>query len=128
MPTTITIEWLHLEVAGETCERCGDTGLELRRIVEQLRSECAPRGVEILFRETRLAPHQIATSNTILINGVPLEEILPRAEASTSCCPSCGDLTGGTEQCRTLVHLGRTYETIPADLVRQAVCKAAGCC
>jgi hypothetical protein len=124
----VVIEWLHLAVGGETCQRCGDTGLELRQAIERLRRECAPRGVEILFRETLLAPEQIAKSNTILINDVLLEDILPHAGASTSCCPSCGDLTGGNEQCRTLVHLGRTYETIPQDLVRQAVCKVAGCC
>ena len=125
---TIVIEWLHLEVGGATCERCGDTGQELRQAVERLQAECAPRGVEILFRETRLNPRQINQSNTILINGVPLEQILPQAHASTSCCPSCSDLTGQAEQCRTLVHLGQTFETIPQDLVRQAVCKVAGCC
>jgi len=125
---TIVIEWLHLEVKGETCQRCGDTGQELRQAVERLQAECAPRGVEILLKETLLSPEQIAKSNTILINNVPLEEILPQAEASTSCCPSCSGLTGGSEQCRTLVHLGQTFETIPRDLVRQAVCKVAGCC
>lgn len=125
---TIVIEWLHLAVGGATCERCGDTGQELRQAVERLQTECAPRGVEILLKETLLPPQEIARSNTILIDSIPLEEILPQAEVSTSCCPSCGDLTGQPEQCRTLVHLGRTYETIPRDLIRQAVCKVAGCC
>lgn len=124
----VVIEWLHLEVGGATCQRCGDTGVELSRAVERLRAECAPRGVEIIFRETLLDPRQIAKSNTILINGTPLEQILPQAEAGASCCTSCGDLTGRDEECRTLVHLGQTYETIPQDLIRQAVCKVAGCC
>lgn len=125
---TITIEWRHLDVAGATCQRCGDTGMELMRTVERLQAECAPKGVEILFRETRLDADQIAHSNTILINGVPLESILPHTLASTSCCASCGDLTGRAEQCRTLVHLGQEYETIPQDLIRRAVCQVAGCC
>lgn len=125
---TIVIEWFHLEVGGATCQRCGDTGSELGRAVEDLRAECASKSVEILFRETLLAPNQIAKSNAILINGVPVEQILPHAEVSASCCPSCGDLTGRNEQCRTLVHLGQTYETIPRNLIRQAVCKVAGCC
>ncbi|HBI14070.1 MAG TPA: molybdenum cofactor biosysynthesis protein [Desulfobulbaceae bacterium] len=128
MATTIIIDWLHLEVGGATCERCEDTGLELRLAVDRLRSECATKGVEILFKETLLPPRDIARSNSILINGKPLEQILPGAQAATSCCPSCGDLTGQAEQCRTLVHLGRTFETIPQDLIRQAVCKVAGCC
>jgi predicted RNA-binding Zn-ribbon protein involved in translation (DUF1610 family) len=125
---TIVIEWLHLEVGGATCQRCGDTGVELAQAVERLQAECAHRGVEIIFRETLLDPEQIAKSNTILINGVALEQILPQAEAGANCCPSCGDLTGRSEECRTLVHLGQTYETIPQDLIRQAVCRIGGCC
>ena len=125
---TIVIDWSHLAVNGATCQRCGDTGTELFKAVKELRAECAPKGVEILFRETLLPPEQIAKSNSILINGAPLEQILPQAQASTSCCPSCGDLTGRDEQCRTLVHLGRSFETIPRELIRQAVCKVAGCC
>lgn len=127
MPT-ITIEWQHLDVAGTTCQRCGDTGMELVRAVEQLQAECAPKGVEILFRETLLDAGQIAHSNTILVNGAPLESILPHTLARTSCCASCGDLTGQPEQCRTLVHLGQEYEAIPQDLIRRAVCQVGGCC
>lgn len=124
----ITIEWLHLDVEGETCQRCGDTGNELNQVVERLRAECAPRGVNIIFRETKLDADHIAQSNTILINGVPLESILPQTLASASCCTSCGDLTGRTERCRTIVQLGQEYETIPQALIRQAVCQVARCC
>lgn len=127
MPT-ITIEWLHLEVAGQTCRRCGDTGRELAREIERLRQECAPRGVTLVCRETLLPPERIAESNTILIDGVPLETLLPQAAAATSCCDSCGDLTGRPEKCRTLVHLGQVHEAIPRELIRQAVCRIAGCC
>ena len=125
---TIIIEWQHLDVAGATCQRCGDTGGELIQAIARLRAECAPRGVNIDFRETRLNADEIAHSNTILINGVPLETILPQTQVSASCCTSCGDLTGRPEQCRTLVHLGQEYETIPQDLIRQAVCRIGGCC
>lgn len=125
---TITIEWLHLDVAGATCQRCGDTGSELAQVVAQLRAECAPRGVEIVLVETLLGAEQIAQSNTILINGLPLETILPQTLASASCCTSCGDLTGRPEQCRTIVHQGQEYDTIPQELIRRAVCKIGGCC
>jgi hypothetical protein len=125
---TINIEWLHLEVAGQTCHRCGDTGHELAEAIRRLQEECGPRGVTILFKETRLLPGQIAQSNTILINGKPLETLLPQTRVSSSCCVSCGDLTGQPEQCRTLVHLGQEHETIPRELIRQAVCRFAGCC
>lgn len=127
MPT-ITIEWRHLEVAGQTCQRCGDTGQELARAIAHLREECGPRGVTILFSETRLPLEQVNQSNTILINGAPLETLLPQATAAASCCDSCGDLTGRPEQCRTIVHLGQVHETIPQVLIRQAVCRIGDCC
>jgi hypothetical protein len=125
---TITIEWRHLDVAGKTCRRCGDTGAELIQAVACLQLECAPKEVNIIFRETKLHSGEIAHSNTILINGVALETILPNTQASASCCTSCADLTGRPEQCRTLVHLGHEHETIPQDLIRQAVCRIGGCC
>lgn len=125
---TIIIEWRHLDVAGETCQRCGDTGMELSLAIERLQAECAPKGVDIVFRETLLTADEIAQSNTILINGLPLEMILPHSLASASCCASCGDLTGQPRQCRTLVHLGQEHEVIPQELIRQAVCQIGGCC
>ncbi len=125
---TVVIEWFHLEVAGATCQRCGETGEELRRAVAQLRGECAAKGVAIVFQETLLGVDEIDRSNTILVNGVPLEEILPQTMVATSCCQTCGDLTGRQEQCRVLVRLEGVYETIPQGLIRQAVCRVAGCC
>jgi hypothetical protein len=128
MMQTITIEWRHLDVAGKTCQRCSDTGAELMAAIAQLQAECGPRGVRIHFQETKLTGDEIAHSNTILINGTPLETILLGAQTSESCCTSCADLTGRPEQCRTLVHLGQEHETIPQDLIRQAVCRVGQCC
>ncbi len=125
---TIIIEWQHLDVAGATCRRCADTGAELIQAIARLQVECAPKEVNIVFRETKLKADEIAHSKTILINGIPLETILPDTQASASCCTSCADLTGRPEQCRTLVHLGHEYETISQDLIRQAVCLVGGCC
>jgi predicted RNA-binding Zn-ribbon protein involved in translation (DUF1610 family) len=54
---------------------------------------------------------------------VLLGKILPESKAASSGCATCGELTGQMEQCRTLIHQGREYETIPYDLIRQAVCR-----
>lgn len=125
---TIIIEWRYLDVAGETCQRCSETGREISQVVERLRAECATKGVDIIFKETRLNLEQITHSNAILINGVPLESILPHTLASANCCASCGNLTGRPEQCRTLIHSGQEYEAIPQELIRQAVCQIGRCC
>ena len=38
---TLRIEWKHLAKDGKTCERCGETGATLRRVIDGLRAELA---------------------------------------------------------------------------------------
>ncbi len=124
----VEIEWMHLDVDGSTCERCNGTGNEIRQIVARLNVECAPAGVQVNFLETKLTESEIDDSNLILINGVPLENLIPDAQVSDSGCSSCGEITGKEESCRTIVQFGSVYETIPQRLIRDAVCEVAKCC
>lgn len=125
---TITIEWKHLDQDGKTCARCADTGKGLAEIVRELAAECSPKGVEIYLKETKLPAGEIGQSNLILINGTPLENILPATSSSVSNCCSCGELTGQEECCRTIVRFGTVHEAIPSDFIREAICRVAGCC
>lgn len=125
---TVTVEWRHLDKDGETCDRCAETGSGIKELVQQLDAECSPRGVRIQFIETRLSASEIGQSNLILINGVALEEILPRTEVSASPCCSCGELIGKETSCRTIVRFGQVHEAIPQDLIREAICAVAQCC
>lgn len=125
---TLDIEWRHLEKDGRTCLRCSDTLQSLQQVVSRLATECAPRGVTITYRETKLPLEQLSQSNLILFDGVPLESVLPGAVASESECLSCGDLCGQPSFCRTVTVGGHTFEAIPATLIRQAACAVARCC
>ena len=78
----LEIEWRHLDKDGRTCLRCSDTLQSLQQVVTQLAAECAPHGVHIAYRETKLPPEQLSESNLILFNGVPLESALPGASAA----------------------------------------------
>lgn len=122
----LTIEWRHYDKEGATCVRCSATGQSLDEVVAALREELAPRGVRIVFTETRLTEEQIPESNLILFNGIPLEEILTGAKASENSCSSCSCLAGAETSCRTVEFEGATYEEIPADLIRTAAYKALG--
>ena len=125
---TLEIEWRHLDKDGRTCLRCSDTLQSLQQVIQQLAAECAPHGVEIVYRETRLPIEQLSQSNLILFNGVPLEAVLPGASASENECQSCGDLCSEMSFCRTVTVGGHTFEAIPAALIRQAACSVAQCC
>lgn len=125
---TITVEWRHLDKNGRTCERCGDTGETIGPLIRSLQEECRPKGVEILFTETHLDEAEIDQSNLILINGKPLEALLPLASAGQSNCCSCGEITGKNESCRTIVRNSRVFEAVPGEFIREAICRVAGCC
>jgi hypothetical protein len=126
--TTLEIEWRHLDQDGRTCLRCSDTLQSLQQVIRQLAAECAPRGVRIVYRETRLPIERLPESNLILFNGVPLEAVLPGASASENECQSCGDLCGEPSLCHTVTVGGQTFEAIPAALIRQAACIVVQCC
>ena len=125
---TVTVEWRHLDKEGRTCDRCAETGREIIPLIRGLQEECRPKGVEIIFTETRLNETEIEQSNLILINGMPLEFLLPRATAAQSSCCSCGELTGKAESCRTIVRHGQVFEAIPDEFIREAICRVAQCC
>jgi len=115
------IEWRHLDKDGNTCERCADTGVAVRAVVEELFGELHASGWKVEFKEILLSEKEIPESNLILLNGIPIENILPKARKSENCCISCCEILGTATQCRTIERDGRTYEAIPAAMIRVAV-------
>jgi hypothetical protein len=120
----LIIEWRHFETGGQTCQRCGDTGETLRRVIEELSRELAGDGIGVTLTETHLLASSIAQSNMVLFNDVPLEDLLDEVEVSANECCSCSCLIGEDTVCRTLVYEGETYEDIPPELIRKAALKA----
>lgn len=121
----LKIEWRHLDVGGETCDRCYDTGENLAQEVKRLKRALEPQGIVIELIDTKLDDNQIPQSNTILFNEVPIEEIL-EIEVSENYCESCTALLGKETYCRAVKFEGNDYEDIPAKAIRQAAYKALG--
>lgn len=121
----LEIEWKHFAVGDATCERCGKTGDTVRSVVDELRKDFGPAGIKINLTETILDKTRIAESNEILMNGVPLEDLLAASVVSTD-CPSCGTLAGESTCCRAVEIDDVQYEDIPAELIRKAAYQALG--
>jgi hypothetical protein len=121
----LIIEWKHLDVEGETCERCYDTGENLTQEVKRLNRALQPLGIEVEMIETKLDDTEIPQSNIILFNGVSIEDIL-NIEVSKNYCDSCSNLLGTDIYCRTVKYEGNEYEDIPAKAIRQAALKVLG--
>jgi hypothetical protein len=116
----LEIEWRHLDKEGKTCDRCSDTGDSVRSAHQTLIRELQPQGWHVALKETLLTDEQIPESNNILLNGIPLEQLIPGVRKSENCCVSCGDLLGSPTMCRTIISDGRTFEAIPAAMILEA--------
>lgn len=93
--------------------------------VKRLNRALQPQGIEVEWSETILDGTQVPQSNTILFNGVPIEEILV-IQVSENYCDSCTALLGAETYCRTIMFEGNEYEDIPAKAIRQAALKILG--
>lgn len=122
----LTIEWRHYDKSGATCDRCAATGVSVKEVVAGLTEELAERGFAVIFTETKLPEELMAQSNMILLNGVPLEQVLDNAAADENHCSSCSCLTGSETNCRTVEYGGTSFEEIPAELIRKAAYKLIG--
>ena len=122
---SLKIEWRHLDIQGETCERCYDTGENLMNEVKRLKRALESRGIAIELTEIKLDDNKITQSNTILFNGIPIEDILD-IEISDNYCESCTELIGQETYCRVVKFESNEYEDIPAKAIRQAAYKVLG--
>ena len=122
---TLKIEWRHLDVAGDTCDRCYDTGENLVQEVKRLNRALQQQDIKVELTETKLNDSQIPQSNTILFDGIPIEDIL-EIEVSMNYCDSCTVLIGKDTYCRTVIFEGDEYEDIPAKAIRLAAYKVLG--
>jgi hypothetical protein len=112
----IVVEWRHYDKDGLTCNRCCGTGANLRQVVV----DYAGRGVLIELQEILLPFERISESNLVLINGVPLEQLLAGATGESECA-SCGCLAGQSTQCRTVEYDGETFEELTPELLRRGI-------
>ncbi|HBG81242.1 TPA: hypothetical protein DDW69_00180 [candidate division CPR2 bacterium] len=94
----ILIEWKHYDKEGETCTRCNNTGENIQLAIKEL-----PKNVKVEYMETKLEAKDMAQSNSIIINGEMIEDILG-TEASDNHCGSCSCLSGEDTNCRTIKY------------------------
>lgn len=125
---TLVVEWRHIGKDIEnTCERCGATGRAVVDVVEQIRPILEGEGITVRVVETVLENEAIADSNSILFNGVPLEDLIEGMKVTSTPCASCACITGEDDvECRAIEYNGERYESIPPELIARAVLKALG--
>lgn len=124
MRKELVIEWRQVD-AGSTCRRSEETGMALRAILSEISMLLEMEGVSVQMIETPLPADTVGESDTLLFNGVPLEELLDGIEVTgTPCCSCSNTACQGETECRTLRYNGEDYEAIPPDLIGRAAVKA----
>jgi hypothetical protein len=122
---TLKIQWQRLLIDDGTCQRCGATEQEVDKAYMSLEQSLAPLGIKVTLEKKALDlavfKKNPSQSNLIMIGDKSLEEWLKAHTGKSSCCGPCGDA-----ECRTIETQGKTYETIPAELIIKAGLMAAG--
>ncbi|ABN55958.1 MULTISPECIES: DUF2703 domain-containing protein [Methanoculleus] len=126
MKKELVIEWKHAEGNIEkTPEEFEETGMTLAAVLAEIRMLLEMEGVGVRVVETVLPDDAAAESESLLFNGIPVEQLLEGVEVTaTACaCASC-ESCGGDAECRTLRYNGEEYEAIPPELIGRAAAKA----
>ena len=133
-PRSVVIETTVLRVDDETCERCGDTVEAARAAARDLQLVLLPLNVRVTLVEHAATAESIEDSNSVFINGRPIEELLGAERVSTD-CPSCSDLVGQSVCCGAVKIGDRVQESYSVEQIRDAVFASlnvvdagGGCC
>ncbi len=121
---TLTVRWQRLvDEEGQTCRRCGSTEKEVQEAIASLKKSLGALGIDVVLEKKALSPEvcakDISRSNRIWVGKRTLEEWLG-ARVGKSPCGFCRAELGEKVECRTVTMGGKTYETIPAELIIKA--------
>ena len=125
-PKEVVIETTVLRIEGETCNRCNATVENARVAAEELKVMLKPLGVEVTLIEHAATMENLPDSNSVVINGKPIEEWLGATRVSTECA-SCGDLSGEDGVCCGAVSIeDEIHESYSVEHIREAAMSALG--
>lgn len=137
---SLNIDFLYVDLSE--CDRCQSSDEILDRALRDLREQIHRNGISsITINKRKITSdeeaerHDMIRSPTLRIDGTDIEGILNEDyEVKDDYCPSCEDVagpecyevTGGGNECRVFDYKGETYETIPEDMIKEAIRKTVG--
>ena len=120
MTKKLRIEFRYVD--RNTCSRCRTTDKNVEKTVQGLRKALQETGVAIDFKTTKLPVSRLTQSNSILINGKDVEELVNgRRNTRSSACQGCSKIMKNPCECRTYVYRGRKHSYIPRAMIHEAI-------
>jgi len=121
----ILVEWFCFDKAGQTCGRCDDSFQVIKKTVEKMLPTLTERDIVVDLKAHVLDESRIDYSNTVTINGKDILEIMNERDDIFTYCRSCTTLTGKPTECRAFIYKNKAYESIPEEMLREAILLAA---
>jgi len=109
-------------VDRDTCNRCRTTDKNVEKTVRGLRKALRESGFSVDFTTKKLPISKLAESNSILINGKDVEELVNGKRGTlSSACRGCSEIMESPCECRTYVYRGKKHSYIPQAMIREAI-------
>lgn len=116
----VEIDFLYLDL--NVCTRCKGTDASLDAALAEVSDMLRTAGFDVAVNKVNITSRELAvkyeflSSPTIRVNGRDIEP-----DVKESSCESCGDLCGGSVDCRVWMHDGTEYTVPPKELIINAV-------
>ena len=122
---TIKIDCFRYETEGRSCGRCEDSYRAIEKAIEKISDTLQERDISIDLRDHKLDDGRMEQSNSVFINGKDVIMLLNERDGIFSYCPTCTELCGRPTECRTFIYRNRAYESIPEEMVIEAILREA---
>lgn len=121
----LLVEWFCYDKAGQTCGRCNDSFQVIKRTVEKMLPTLTERDIVVDLKAHLLDESRIDHSNTVTINGKDILHLLNERDDIFTFCRSCTTITGKPTECRAFIYKNKAYESIPEEMLREAILQEA---
>ena len=120
MTKKLRIEFRYFD--RNTCSRCRTTDKNVEMTVRGLRKALQESGFAVDFKTKKLPVSKLAQSNSVLINGKDIEELVNgKRKALFSACRGCSEIMESPCECRTYIYRGKKHSYIPQAMIREAI-------
>lgn len=125
MAKKLRIEFRYVD--RKTCSRCRTTDKNVEKTVQGLRKALKDAGVAVDFKTKKLPVSRLVQSNSVLINGKDVEELVNGKKiVHSSACRGCSEIMESPCECRTYVYRGKKHTEIPQAMIREAILNSGG--
>jgi hypothetical protein len=94
--------------------------------VERVAPVLKGQGIALELKEHPVGEDNRDQSNFVTVNGRDIMELLNERSDIFTFCRACTELSGKPSECRTFIHRNRAYESIPEEMLEEALYREAG--